>query len=173
MDHNHSRSHMEDNIVGPDMVMTRSLGFKGKDYQKLKMKIHIIWKQSQDYDTRFQREPSNYVSQPKKVNDGIVKNSFATVLKTGQINTTIPPKPSPSIVLDDSCLMERDFSYSLMGKIKDINALSNLYLILANEGFENVKVMCLGGFWVLLDVDSLASKEKIRKHVGLLHGSTN
>ncbi|GKD13440.1 retrovirus-related pol polyprotein from transposon TNT 1-94 [Tanacetum coccineum] len=77
-----------------------------------------------------QKEPRNYVSQPKKVNEGIVKNSFATVMKT------------------------------------DINALSNLYLILANEGFKNVKLTHLGGFWVLLVVDSLASKEKIRKHVG-------
>ncbi|GJZ82083.1 RNA-directed DNA polymerase, eukaryota [Tanacetum coccineum] len=84
---------------------------------------------------RFQKEPRNYISQPKKVNKGIVKNSFATVLKTG--------------------------------KIKDINALSNLYLILANEGFENVKLTYLGGFWVFLEIDSLASKEKIRKHVEL------
>ncbi|GJW68204.1 RNA-directed DNA polymerase, eukaryota [Tanacetum coccineum] len=110
----------------------------------------------------------NYISQPKKVNEGIVKKSFSTILKTGKINTTIPPEPSLAIVLDDSCLMERDFSCYLMGKIKDINGLSNLYLILANEGFENVKLMYLGGFGVLLNVDSLASKEKIHKHVGFL-----
>ncbi|GJW38399.1 probable serine/threonine-protein kinase [Tanacetum coccineum] len=30
---------------------------------------------------QFQKEPRNYISQPKKVNKGIVKNSFATVLK--------------------------------------------------------------------------------------------
>ncbi|GJW21477.1 hypothetical protein Tco_0032099 [Tanacetum coccineum] len=73
----------------------------------------------------------------------------------------------PAIVLDDSCLLKRDFSCSLMGKIKDINALSNLYFILANEGFGNVKLSYLGGLWVLIDMDSIASKEKIGNHVGV------
>nr|GEX52834.1 RNA-directed DNA polymerase, eukaryota, nucleotide-binding alpha-beta plait domain protein [Tanacetum cinerariifolium] len=36
-------------------------------------------------------------------------------------------------------LLNVNFSSSLMGKIEDINAMSNLYRILANEGFENVK----------------------------------
>ncbi|GKF73508.1 RNA-directed DNA polymerase, eukaryota, partial [Tanacetum coccineum] len=99
---------------------------------------------------RFQRETKAYSSQPKKGNEGSVKNTFATVLKSGK------KKP-----------MENDFSCSLMGKIKDINALSNLYVILANEGFENVKLTYLGGFWVLIDSESLISKEKIRNHVGV------
>ncbi|GJQ94521.1 hypothetical protein Tco_0005660 [Tanacetum coccineum] len=63
--------------------------------------------------------------------------------------------------------MERDFSCSLMGKMKDINALSNLFIILANEGFENVKLFYLGGQWVLLELDSVTSKEKITNHVGV------
>ncbi|GJW84461.1 RNA-directed DNA polymerase, eukaryota [Tanacetum coccineum] len=53
-------------------------------------------------------------------------------------------------------------------KIKDINALSNLYVILNNEGFDNVKLSYLGGFWVLIDTGSIASKEKLIKHVGVL-----
>nr|GEX68645.1 RNA-directed DNA polymerase, eukaryota, nucleotide-binding alpha-beta plait domain protein [Tanacetum cinerariifolium] len=48
-----------------------------------------------------------------------------------------------------------------MGKIKDINQLSNLYIILANEGFEKVKLSYLGSHWVLLNMDSVTSKEKI------------
>ncbi|GKA53115.1 retrovirus-related pol polyprotein from transposon TNT 1-94 [Tanacetum coccineum] len=44
--------------------------------------------------------------------------------------------PSLAIVLDDSCILEKDMPCLLMGKIKDINASSNLYVILANEGFE-------------------------------------
>ena len=63
-------------------------------------------------------------SQPNKMYEGPVKNTFASALKSGL------PKPmvdetSPTIVIDDSCLMERDFSYSLVGNINDINALSN------------------------------------------------
>ncbi|GJZ17260.1 hypothetical protein Tco_0553383 [Tanacetum coccineum] len=82
----------------------------------------------------------------------------------GTINPNIVTEPSPVIVLDDSCIIERDFSCSLMGKIKDINALSNLYIILANEGFEKVKLFYLIGHWVLLEI---TSKEMILNHVGV------
>nr|GEV16333.1 hypothetical protein [Tanacetum cinerariifolium] len=71
---------------------------------------------------------------------------------------------SPAFVIDDSCIMERDLSCSLMGKIKDINALPNLYVIFSNEGFEHINIIYLGGFWVRIDPDSLSSKEKISKH---------
>nr|GEU42911.1 RNA-directed DNA polymerase, eukaryota, nucleotide-binding alpha-beta plait domain protein [Tanacetum cinerariifolium] len=33
----------------------------------------------------------------------------------------------PSLVLDDTCFSDRDFNLSLMGKVKDITALPNLY----------------------------------------------
>ncbi|GJR71569.1 RNA-directed DNA polymerase, eukaryota, partial [Tanacetum coccineum] len=105
--------------------------------------------------------------QPKKGNEGDVKNSFASVLKAGNYKPISPPESSTSIVLDDSCILEKDLSCYLMGKIKDINALSNLYVILANEGFDNVNLTYLGGFWVLIDVGSLSSKEKMINHVGV------
>ncbi|GKD74554.1 hypothetical protein Tco_1332836, partial [Tanacetum coccineum] len=96
-----------------------------------------------------------------------VSNSFAAILKSGSVNHNIVTESSPAIVLDDACIMERDFSCSLMGKMKDINALSNLFIILSNEGFENVKLFYLGGQWVLLELDSVTSKEKITNHVGV------
>ncbi|GKA17786.1 hypothetical protein Tco_0697623, partial [Tanacetum coccineum] len=49
-----------------------------------------------------------------------------------------------------------------MGKIKDINALPNLYLILSNKGFKNVKLTHLGDLWVLLELDTIETTEKIR-----------
>nr|GEU52221.1 hypothetical protein [Tanacetum cinerariifolium] len=68
------------------------------------------------------------------VNMGTNNSSFASVL-----NARGKPKnfadSARTIVLDDECIMERDLSCALMGKIKDINALSNLYVILTNEGF--------------------------------------
>nr|GFB34364.1 RNA-directed DNA polymerase, eukaryota, nucleotide-binding alpha-beta plait domain protein [Tanacetum cinerariifolium] len=72
---------------------------------------------------------------------------------------------TPAIILNDLCIKERDFSCSLMGKIKDINAISNLYNILANEGFDTVKLSYLGGYWVLLDMESVSSNEKLSSHV--------
>ncbi|GKA96237.1 RNA-directed DNA polymerase, eukaryota [Tanacetum coccineum] len=76
---------------------------------------------------------------------GAEKSSFADVLNSGRVYPSKLDVTSPATVLDDACLTERDFSSSLMGKIKDINAMPNLYLILANEGFENVKLTYLGG----------------------------
>ncbi|GJY28000.1 RNA-directed DNA polymerase, eukaryota, nucleotide-binding alpha-beta plait domain protein, partial [Tanacetum coccineum] len=122
---------------------------------------------------RFQREQkknipsSNNVLPRKNASPGTVSNSFAAVLKSGSVNHNTVTESSPAIVLDDACIMERDFSCSLMGKMKDINALSNLFIILANEGFENVKLFYLGGQWVLLELDSVTSKEKITNHVGV------
>ncbi|GJT37555.1 RNA-directed DNA polymerase, eukaryota [Tanacetum coccineum] len=76
---------------------------------------------------------------------GVENRSFASVLNIGRGNPSKVIDSSPTIVLDDECLIERDFSCFLIGKFKDINALPNLYLILSNEGFENVKLTHLGG----------------------------
>nr|GEZ39539.1 RNA-directed DNA polymerase, eukaryota [Tanacetum cinerariifolium] len=55
----------------------------------------------------------------------------------------------------------------LMGK-KDIIALLNQYVILVNEGVDQVNLTYLGGFWVLIDTGSTSSKEKMSKHVGVV-----
>ncbi|GKB97672.1 RNA-directed DNA polymerase, eukaryota, reverse transcriptase zinc-binding domain protein [Tanacetum coccineum] len=57
------------------------------------------------------------------------------------------------IVLDDSCLKERDFSMSLMGKVKEVSSIPNLYIILSKEGFQSVKITYLGDLWVLIKLD--------------------
>nr|GFB12393.1 RNA-directed DNA polymerase, eukaryota, nucleotide-binding alpha-beta plait domain protein [Tanacetum cinerariifolium] len=54
-----------------------------------------------------------------------------------------------------------------MGKIIDINALSNFYSLLENEGFDKVNHTYLGGFWVLIKTGSSKSKENMCKHVGV------
>ncbi|GKE73048.1 RNA-directed DNA polymerase, eukaryota [Tanacetum coccineum] len=123
---------------------------------------------------RFQREsktndvqPIINDSQPNKSFVGSIKNlgventSFASILNTRRGNPNKVIDSSPAIVLDDECHMKRNFSCSLIGKIKDINAFPNLYLILSNKGFQNVKLTYLDGLWVLLDMDTIESKEKI------------
>ncbi|GJU22777.1 UvrD-like helicase, ATP-binding domain, P-loop containing nucleoside triphosphate hydrolase [Tanacetum coccineum] len=74
---------------------------------------------------------------------------------------------SPDMVLDDSCFSERDVSMSLMGKVKDVTSLPNLYLILEKEGFRELNLTYLGGLWVLIDMDSQDAIEKIKKHTGV------
>ncbi|GKC40007.1 RNA-directed DNA polymerase, eukaryota, partial [Tanacetum coccineum] len=97
---------------------------------------------------RFHKEARAPFPQPTKVNVGTVKNSFVSVLKSNSQKVYSPSDFSPAIVMDDSCIVDKDLSCSLMGKIKDINALSNIYVILADEG-------------------TVSSKEKMIKHVGM------
>ncbi|GKB45080.1 RNA-directed DNA polymerase, eukaryota, partial [Tanacetum coccineum] len=86
---------------------------------------------------RFHREARAPFPQPTKVNVGTVKNSFVSILKSNFHKVSLPSNSTPAIVMDDSCIVDKDLSCSLMGKIKDINALSNIYVILADEGFDN------------------------------------
>ncbi|GJW83297.1 hypothetical protein Tco_0156442 [Tanacetum coccineum] len=57
--------------------------------------------------------------------------------KVGKMNNVMSDQVLPSLILDDSCISDRDFSLSLKGKVKDITTIPNLYVILKNEGFQN------------------------------------
>nr|GEU56005.1 RNA-directed DNA polymerase, eukaryota [Tanacetum cinerariifolium] len=118
----------------------------------------------QDFHANFCGRLVHSLKTMRTPRTGAVQNSFADVLKSGKVNPNIANDSSPAIVLDDSCLMKCDSSCTLMDRIKDINALSNLYVKLANESFEKVKLSYLGRQWVLLDMDSTFSKEKIANH---------
>ncbi|GJT99340.1 RNA-directed DNA polymerase, eukaryota [Tanacetum coccineum] len=68
--------------------------------------------------------------------------------------------PSPALVLDDTCLVERDLSKHAMGKVKDFTSIPNLYTILKDEGFSDVKLTYLGGTWTALRI-GFVSEERI------------
>ncbi|GJT60751.1 RNA-directed DNA polymerase, eukaryota, nucleotide-binding alpha-beta plait domain protein [Tanacetum coccineum] len=51
--------------------------------------------------------------------------------------------------------------------LKKFSSINNLRVLLANEGFSNVKVTYLGGLWVMLDLESSISKKKLMEHVGV------
>ncbi|GJY75790.1 RNA-directed DNA polymerase, eukaryota [Tanacetum coccineum] len=55
---------------------------------------------------------------PCTMPSGIPRGSFASILKEGSPSLSNPDLQTPAIVLEDSCLKERDFSMSLMGKLK-------------------------------------------------------
>ncbi|GKD90524.1 hypothetical protein Tco_1366031 [Tanacetum coccineum] len=106
-------------------------------------------------------------------NVGTAKGSFVSVLKEGNQSQVLSVNTQPALVLDESCIKEYDFSMSLMGKVKDVSAIPNLYIILSNEGFQNIKITYLRGIWVLLELDSMASKEKLLNHIGVGSWFTN
>ncbi|GKA00652.1 hypothetical protein Tco_0673317, partial [Tanacetum coccineum] len=73
----------------------------------------------------------------------------------------------PSLVLDDSCILQRDFSLSLMGKVLDFGSLSSMKMILAKEGFDKLTLKYMGGFWILIEFWSKSVLEKFKSHVGV------
>ncbi|GJV89336.1 RNA-directed DNA polymerase, eukaryota [Tanacetum coccineum] len=109
---------------------------------------------------RFDR-PQKPNHSPPKVPTTAHKNSFAAVLKDS--NRPV----EPAIVLDDSCIKEFDFNLSLMGKVNEVPTIPNLPVLIAKEGFLNVKIKYLGGMWLLFDFDSSASKQKFLAHTGV------
>ncbi|GJW83519.1 RNA-directed DNA polymerase, eukaryota, nucleotide-binding alpha-beta plait domain protein [Tanacetum coccineum] len=114
---------------------------------------------------RFHRPLKPNTSIPRTSDFGTSKTSFASVLKEGYHKEIV--NSNPALVLDDTCIKDHDFSLSLMGKVRNVTAIPNLYSILFNEGFHNTKITYLGGTWVLLVTDSVESKDKLLNHTGV------
>ncbi|GJX59096.1 RNA-directed DNA polymerase, eukaryota [Tanacetum coccineum] len=74
---------------------------------------------------------------------------------------------SPALVLDDSCLVERDLSKHVMGKVKDFSSFPNLYSLFLEEGFSDVKLTYLGGMWVMIEFDTVDTKMNLMEHSGI------
>nr|GFB27149.1 hypothetical protein [Tanacetum cinerariifolium] len=117
-------------------------------------------------DTNRVSEKTHYVSgcRQSKGLDGSYVNAVNEIPPSVQPGTLI--SSSPSMVLDDSCIIERDFSKQVMGRVKDFNFIPNLPTILSDEGFADVKLLYLGGFWVMLEFDMVETKSKLMQHTG-------
>ncbi|GKD92633.1 hypothetical protein Tco_1372470 [Tanacetum coccineum] len=132
---------------------------------------------------RFQRLPVNKVQNDKGAN-GAYKFSIG---ESSKANGNTDRQPSyvgvvkqkmmyqqpveddnkPSLVLDDSCVLQCDYSLSLMRKVLYFGSLSNLKMVLTKEGFKNFNLKYLGGFWVLIEFCSKQALEKFKSHVGV------
>ncbi|GJW59204.1 nucleotide-binding alpha-beta plait domain-containing protein [Tanacetum coccineum] len=76
-------------------------------------------------------------------------NSYANVVKkTTGVKETIDG--TPTMVLDESCLNNKEFSLCLLGKVTEFASLTNLKMVLAKEGFGNIELKYMGGFWVMI-----------------------
>ncbi|GJV78097.1 RNA-directed DNA polymerase, eukaryota, reverse transcriptase zinc-binding domain protein [Tanacetum coccineum] len=128
---------------------------------------------------KFQRLPltKNYSQSTKQTqfNSGEIKKdscvnrnsySYSKVVQAGSDRQHVKDD-KPAIVLDDSCLNYSDYSLAVMGKVKEFGLMSNLKLVLANEGFVNIQLKYLGGYWVMIEFFSKDSKEKFMANVGV------
>nr|GEV15713.1 RNA-directed DNA polymerase, eukaryota [Tanacetum cinerariifolium] len=85
----------------------------------------------------------------------------------GRMNREEDRMMSPAAVLDDGCLMTRDLSKSILGRVKEFASLANLKMALCNEGFVNIKIQYMGEFWVMIEFDTRESSKKFRENVSV------
>ncbi|GJR36512.1 RNA-directed DNA polymerase, eukaryota [Tanacetum coccineum] len=113
---------------------------------------------------RFERSPiqSSRLSPPNRPPK--TAPSYASAAK-GIL--TPPLSAPPAMVLDDSCSVYHDLENYVIGEIKQFASINNLRVLLANEGFSNMRIVYLGGLWVMIELPSAKSKSKLMKHVGV------
>ncbi|GJX75183.1 RNA-directed DNA polymerase, eukaryota [Tanacetum coccineum] len=102
-------------------------------------------------------------------------NSYIQAVKTGTYSHTLGYLVHQTRIfrllkllkLDDSCLYESDFSLSLVGKLKEFGFLPNLKKLLMEEGFNDINIRYMRGFWVLFKFVNNAAKDNFMSHVGV------
>ncbi|KAI3740426.1 hypothetical protein L2E82_30855 [Cichorium intybus] len=97
--------------------------------------------------------------------------SYAVVVSGGKANNMAVVKGNvhdePALILDETCPNDKDVSLTLVGKVKEFGALLNLKDVIVNEGFKDVLLRYLGGFWVTMEFVSTKAKEKFQRHKGV------
>ncbi|GJS15089.1 RNA-directed DNA polymerase, eukaryota [Tanacetum coccineum] len=81
--------------------------------------------------------------------------------------STSPILLKPTLVLDDSCLVNRDLENCVMGEVLQFSSINNLQVLLSNEGLHNARIVYLGGLWVMIELKSSKTKMKFMQHVGV------
>nr|GEV00797.1 RNA-directed DNA polymerase, eukaryota, reverse transcriptase zinc-binding domain protein [Tanacetum cinerariifolium] len=80
----------------------------------------------------------------------VTANSYAHAVKGTQGQKEVMDD-IPSLVLEDSCLNQKVYSLCLLGKVKEFTSLTNLNVVLAKEGYANIKIKYIGGFWDMIE----------------------
>ncbi|GKB88844.1 hypothetical protein Tco_0961116 [Tanacetum coccineum] len=73
----------------------------------------------------------------------------------------------PVMVIDDDCLTDKKFDLMLVAKVKSFDSMPNLGVVLKDEGFENVTIRYVGGFWVSTEFLDSHARDCFQKHEGL------
>nr|GEV03953.1 nucleotide-binding alpha-beta plait domain-containing protein [Tanacetum cinerariifolium] len=113
---------------------------------------------------RFHKAPLNNNKVPTKQKFGYNRNinnvlakegvtigsskSYVHAVKVKNMFGALDCDSKPSIVLDDKCLISKDLSKALLGRVKDFASLPNLKIVLKNEGFAEIKIRIV---WVEIE----------------------
>nr|GEX77858.1 nucleotide-binding alpha-beta plait domain-containing protein [Tanacetum cinerariifolium] len=131
---------------------------------------------------RFQRPPLNKAQHVKGAIVGqksfgassnskvfsVSQSSYAGAVKNdGEHKQVAEMDSKPSLVIDESCMLEYDYSLALKGNVADFGLLTNLKTVLTKEDFERFNLKYLRGFWVLIEFCTKELLEKFKSHVGV------
>nr|GEU63677.1 RNA-directed DNA polymerase, eukaryota, nucleotide-binding alpha-beta plait domain protein [Tanacetum cinerariifolium] len=110
-----------------------------------------------------------FIEEPMEIIDWEVKKLKRTriLIVKGTPKSISLAQSRPALVINDYYLLEHDFSKYTMGKVIEVSAILNLPFFLSKEGFLDVKITYRGGLWVLIQTDTLESKEKFINHIRL------
>ncbi|GJV39139.1 RNA-directed DNA polymerase, eukaryota [Tanacetum coccineum] len=93
--------------------------------------------------------------------------SYNSGIDRGSQSSHMGMENKPALVLDNSCLNQHDYSNFLMGKVKDFTSLSNLKVVLGNEGFDNIELKYMGGYWIMIEFQLEETKQMFQSNVGI------
>nr|GFA60316.1 RNA-directed DNA polymerase, eukaryota [Tanacetum cinerariifolium] len=91
-------------------------------------------------------------------------SSYANVVSGFGVSIGDSVDKSPAMILDDECLVSSEFSNSLFGRVKEFASLANIKITLANEGFADISIQYLGGYWILGVFFSVDDQEDLCFH---------
>nr|GEU31042.1 uncharacterized mitochondrial protein AtMg00810-like [Tanacetum cinerariifolium] len=111
-------------------------------------------------------ESSNNTNVKAKGVQGMV-NSYVHVVKGELQSMNGEADSTPALVMDDECCNFKDLDHALFGRVKEFASLANLKMVLKNEGFNNITIKYMGGFWVLLEFNSEDSKKMFQSNMGV------
>nr|GEY80220.1 nucleotide-binding alpha-beta plait domain-containing protein [Tanacetum cinerariifolium] len=94
-----------------------------------------------------------------------VGNSYMHVVKGQMQPENKESEATPALVLSDECLLSKDLSKSLFGRVKQFTSLANMRKVVSNKGFADIKIQYKGELWVLLKFVSEDSMKLFQDNV--------
>nr|GEX71513.1 nucleotide-binding alpha-beta plait domain-containing protein [Tanacetum cinerariifolium] len=148
------------------MVMSGSQRSKEDDVQKISTYVFVI----NFPDGEPLHKQSNKVNNKgtNNVNHGAkgMTNSYAHVIKGNQVQN-VNMEECPNMVLDETCLNHEDFMLCLLGNVKEFVSLTNLKVVLGKEGYANIELKYMGGFWVMIVFQDDETKKRFQFNLAM------
>ncbi|GJT03185.1 nucleotide-binding alpha-beta plait domain-containing protein [Tanacetum coccineum] len=114
---------------------------------------------------------NNFHSSPKEIlKTNVPKGegkSYMGVLKGDKHIEVQVSKSEPALVLGDECMVTKEISNALFGRVKEFASLANLKLAMTNEGFVDLTIKYMGELWVMLEFKSEESKSKFNDNISV------